>query len=97
MYYNQKGCLPLFLGTLARILAVGLAVVCIFDVYFHWVELKQVTSIEVANESITSSIISSIIVLCIFYPMVYVIGGIFPTIRIIPRGIIYKHMVIGGG
>ena len=96
MYYTQRGCLPFFLGTLARLFALGLALICIFGTYFQWLEIKKITSIEAANESIPSSIFISIIVLCLFYPIAYIIGGIFPTIRIMPKGIIYKHMVIGG-
>jgi hypothetical protein len=97
MYYFQKGCLPFVLGTLARFLAVGLFLYAIFGTYFQWLETKQVNSIEIANEGIFSSLIVSLIVIIMFFPVPYIMGGIFPTIRVMPKGIIYRHLVIGGG
>ena len=97
MYHIQKGCLPYFLGTLARLFAVCLGLFIIFGTYNHWLELKELNSIEVANKSIISDLIFSLFVACLFYPFAYIMGGIFPTIRIKPQGISYRHMVIGGG
>ena len=97
MYYTQKGCFPNLLGGLARLLTLALLLLCIFGPYFQWLEMKENFSIEAAQAGIPSSIGISILVLLLFYPFVYIMGGIFPAVQVSSKGIAYRHAVLGGG
>jgi hypothetical protein len=98
MYHTQKGCLPFMLATISGLLFIGFITVCLSSIIQDW---NNAQILYPMNEAVRELFFSFAIYLGIFIviilPLVGILGGMFPAIRVTKRGLKYSFLGFGGG
>jgi hypothetical protein len=98
MYHHQNGFFPSLVKALSRLIYFGIVIIGIYNIVSLWLNFQKEMPFKQALFQFVPIAGAIILFYFIFInPLLLVLGGLFPAIRITKQGLKYRYLLSNGG